>query len=73
MSVDGAAVARDKLLLTVEETADALGIGRSHLFKILASGEIASVKVGRLRRVPRAELERYVDSLPRSRPSDADR
>ncbi len=53
----------DKMLLTVDETADALGIGRTHLFKILASGEIGSVKVGRLRRIPATELERYIASL----------
>lgn len=38
--------------LTVAEAARRMGIGRTTLYKYVASGEIPSVKVGRLRRVP---------------------
>jgi excisionase family DNA binding protein len=41
------------ILLTPEEAADALHIGRSYMYALLASGAIESVKVGRLRRIVR--------------------
>jgi excisionase family DNA binding protein len=49
-----------KLLLTAEETADTLGISRARIFQLLASGHIKSIKIGRSRRIPVAELERWV-------------
>ena len=50
-------------LLTVEEAAERLSVGRTTAFNLVASGELASVKVGRLRRVPAQAVERYIDSL----------
>jgi excisionase family DNA binding protein len=52
-----------RLLLTPEEAARALGVGRSTLFKLLASGELGSVRIGTARRVSLAQLERFVDGL----------
>lgn len=52
-----------RLLLTPQEAADSLGIGRTRLFALLGDGVIASVMIGRSRRVPVAALTRYVDSL----------
>ncbi len=51
------------LLLTPEEAADALRIGRTRLYELLAAGEIASVKVGHSRRIQPAALQRYVERL----------
>lgn len=53
----------DRLLLTVSEAASCLGIGRSTLYELVASGEIESVTIGRSRRVPVASLAVYVDRL----------
>ena len=53
-------VREGKLLLTVEEAADRLSVGRSSLYNLVMSGEIVSIKLGRSRRVPAAELERFV-------------
>lgn len=52
-----------RVLLTVEQAADALGIGRTNMFALIKSGEIESVKVGRLRRVPAAALDAYTARL----------
>lgn len=52
-------------LLTVEEAARRLRIGRSLLYRLIASGELESVKVGRLRRVPAECLPEYVAGLRR--------
>lgn len=49
-----------KLLLTVDEAAHQLGIARSHLYLLVMHGEIASVKLGRSRRIPVAALERFI-------------
>lgn len=47
-------------LLTPEQAAQILGCGRSYMFHMIASGEVRSIKVGRLRRIPIAEVERYI-------------
>lgn len=52
-----------RTLLTVEQAADELSIGRTTMFGLIKSGEIKSVQVGRLRRVPADALTAYVDRL----------
>ena len=51
----------DRLLLTVKEAAHRLGIGRSLMYVLLESGEVQSIHVGRLRKVPVAALTAYVE------------
>lgn len=51
------------VLLTVEEAARRLGIGRTTCFALIASGDLESVKVGSLRRVPADALVTYVRRL----------
>ena len=61
----------DRLLLTVEEAADRLGIGRSFMFELIRQGQVASIRVGRLRRVPLEALTEYVAALRlQARPPD---
>jgi excisionase family DNA binding protein len=55
------------LLLTVEQAARKLNVGRSTLYGLLQSGRLQSVTVGRLRRVPAEALSEFVESL-RDRP-----
>ena len=50
-----------RMLLTVEEAAQRLAIGRSLMYKLLASGRITSIRIGRLRRVPCEALTDFVD------------
>ena len=61
----------DGLLLTVEEAARRLCIGRTLVYQLISSGELESVKVGRLRRVPAECLPEYVATLRRTRSSEA--
>ncbi len=58
----------DKLLLTPEEAAEALSIGRSKLYELLADGALESVAIGACRRIPRVALQDFVERLrsPRS-------
>lgn len=50
-------------LLTVEQFAKRANIGRSLAYELIAAGAIRSVRIGRLRRIPVDELERYVRQL----------
>ncbi|WP_432014997.1 excisionase family DNA-binding protein [Streptomyces cucumeris] len=51
------------VLLTVEEAARRLRIGRTTCFRLVLAGEIESVMVGRLRRVPTDAVPAYVAKL----------
>lgn len=54
-------------LMTPEQVAAYLGCKRTFCYELLRSGAIPSLKVGRLRRVRREDLERYVDMLVEDR------
>jgi len=41
-----------RVLLTPEEAAEALGVGRTTVYALIKSGGIDSVQIGRLRRIP---------------------
>lgn len=51
------------VLLTVEEAARRLRIGRTTCYGLIRSGELESVPVGRLRRVPADAVPEYVTRL----------
>jgi excisionase family DNA binding protein len=53
----------ERMLLTVEEAADALRIGRSLMYELIAAGAIETVRVGRLRRIRPVALTAFVASL----------
>ncbi|MFF0389353.1 helix-turn-helix domain-containing protein [Kitasatospora sp. NPDC004615] len=46
--------------LTVEEAARRLGVGRTTMFALIRTGEVPSIPIGRLRRVPAEALTEYV-------------
>lgn len=50
-------------LLTVEQFAEWTQVSRTTAYAKVATGEIESVKIGRLRRIPIAAVERYVERL----------
>jgi excisionase family DNA binding protein len=56
-----------KLLLTPEEAAEALSIGRSKLYELLANGSLESVAIGACRRIPNTALHDFVERLRESR------
>lgn len=59
------AVSGGRLLLRIEEAAERLAIGRSLMYRLVLSGEVQSVPVGRLRRIPCGALTDYVERLRR--------
>lgn len=52
-----------RLLLTIPEAACRLSMGRTTIYAMLRSGELGSVAVGRLRRIPIDSLEGFLSSL----------
>jgi len=50
-------------LLTVEEAARRLRIGRTTCYSLIRSGELESVPIGHLRRVPPEAVTEYVARL----------
>jgi excisionase family DNA binding protein len=53
-------VEQTKRLLSAEDLARELGVGRTTAYSLLWSGTIPSMKVGRLRKVRREDLEAYI-------------
>lgn len=60
-----------RALLTVEEAARLLCIGRTTMYSLVSSGAIASVTIGRLRRVPYESIDEFVAALRTRNESDA--
>lgn len=52
-----------RVMLTAEQAAEAIGVGRTTMFALIKSGEIESVRIGRLRRVPLDSIEAYISRL----------
>jgi excisionase family DNA binding protein len=51
------------LLLTPEEAARRLSIGRTTIYALMASGDLSSVTIGRCRRIPVSALRSFVVQL----------
>lgn len=54
---------REKLTLTVEETARVLGISRANCYECVRQGSIPSLRFGRRIVVPKAALMRKLEEL----------
>jgi excisionase family DNA binding protein len=58
-----AAAAPGYELLTVEETAELLHVGRDNVYYLIRTGQLRSIKIGKLRRIPRARIAELVARL----------
>ncbi len=54
--------AADRLLLRPPEVAEALGIGRSKAYELIAAGTIPSIRIGGSVRVPVEKLRQWIES-----------
>jgi len=53
----------EALLLTPEEAAASLAVGRTKVYELLSSGALESVRIGTCRRIPVVALQRFVEAL----------
>ena len=53
-------------VMSPEEVAEYLGLGRAYTYKLLITGEIPSFKIGRLRRARRVDVDAYLEEQVRS-------
>ena len=58
--------ASEPVLITVEEMAAMLSIGRTVAWELIRKQKIKSVKIGRTRRVPITAIQEYVAQLMKS-------
>lgn len=47
-------------ILTVEEICRLLNIGKNAAYKLLTAGELKGFKIGRIWKIPRDSLEKYI-------------
>ncbi len=52
------------VLLTVEQAAEALALGRTKVYELLDAGALRSIKIGRARRIPVEALQEFVRRVP---------
>ena len=58
----------DLRLVTLPDAARFLSVSRGSLYDLLTTGQLASVHIGRSRRIPMGELRRYIrERLERDR------
>jgi excisionase family DNA binding protein len=50
----------EPLLLKIDHAAELLGVSPATLYRLIAAGEVGTVRFGRTRRVPHAELDRLI-------------
>jgi len=55
---------RGERLLSPEQVAKRLGIGRTFEYKLLAERRIPSFTIGKLRRVRQSDVDRYIEERP---------
>lgn len=54
------ACTEDHELLTVEETAKILHVGRDKVYYLLRTGQLHSIKIGKLRRISRTWIREFI-------------
>ena len=53
-----------RLLLTIPQAEQATGLSRATLYRVLGTGALESVKIGRCRRIRLDALRAWIESLP---------
>ena len=69
MRADPASERPSPLAVTPEQAAEMLSLHRSMIYKLMASGELPSLKVGRARRIRLSDIEDWLEAAV-SAPTD---
>jgi excisionase family DNA binding protein len=59
-------------LLSVNEAARVLGIGRTQVYRLMGTGQLRSITLGRSRKIQSRALREFVENLVKSQLGDAD-
>jgi excisionase family DNA binding protein len=62
VQADDDAVHRRRLLVTIQEAAVVLAVGRSTIYQLIWTGQLTPIHIGRSVRLALEELEDFVDS-----------
>lgn len=54
----------EKILLTPQEAAEALGIGRTKTYQLIGSGTLPVIRIGRSVRIPVDGLRKWLEAQP---------
>ncbi len=52
-----------KDILSVKELCEILNIGKNTTYRLLQSGEIKSIKIGKVYKIPKKYLKEYINKL----------
>lgn len=47
-------------ILTVDELCEVLNIGKNTAYKLLKNGDIKSIKIGRIYKIPKKNVKKYI-------------
>ena len=50
-------------VLSVKQLCEILDIGKNTAYKLLQSGEIKNIKIGKVYKIPKKEVRRYINRL----------
>jgi excisionase family DNA binding protein len=59
----------ENVLLKIPEVMERLAVGQTKVYELMSTGELRSVKVGRSRRIPSDDLDRFIAELDDSCPN----
>ena len=48
-------------ILSVKQLCEILGIGKNTAYSLLQSGEIKSIKIGKVYKIPKKEIRKYIN------------
>ena len=57
-----------KLAYSVEEAAELLSVSRAHLYRLLDTGKLESIRIGRSRRITHGQLTAFISTLEAQHP-----
>lgn len=52
-------------IMTIDELMEYLAIGRTTAYKLMKSGKIKALRIGRLYRIPKKSVDEYVEQMRR--------
>lgn len=50
-------------ILSVKQLCEILDIGKNTAYRLLQGGEIKSIKIGKVYKIPKKEVRRYIDRI----------